>query len=130
MNCPLLLSYTNLRAALDTLNFRSKDGAMGVTLKMAPIGIGFVAGLLTFLIVWVAMLLFGFVVDFLWPVQYSSSDLAHNLYAVLRWTIPALGGLVTFIFMVMAERFSSSEVFQDRDRRAGRAIKNATRSGL
>ena len=83
---------------------------MGVMLKMGLIGVGFVAGLLTFLIVWVAMLLFGPVVDFLWPVQYSTSDLAHNAYGVLRWAIPAFGGLITFIFMVMAGYFSSVEV--------------------
>ena len=79
--------------------------------KMAPIGIALVGGLFSFLVLLFVMAMLGPIVDFLWPIQYSSSELAHNAYGVLRWAIPTLGGLITLI--IMAGYLSSIEVFRD-----------------
>ena len=77
-------------------------------LKMMSIGIGFGIGLLSFLTLMFVMAMLGYIVNFLWPIQYSSSDLAHNAYGVLRWAVPALGGLITFA--IVAGYLSSIEV--------------------
>lgn len=84
---------------------------MVVMLKATPIRIGFVGGLLSFFVLLFVMAMLGPIVDFLWPIQYSSSDLAHNAYGVLRWAIPALGGLITLIIMV--GYLSSIKAFRD-----------------
>lgn len=71
---------------------------------MLPIGIGFVGVLLTFFILFVVMLLLSPVVDFLWPAQYPSSNLARNAYGVLRWAVPAFGVLINLIVIVGLSR--------------------------
>ena len=75
------------------------------------VGIGLAGGLSSFFLLLLVMVMLGPIVGFLWPIQYSSSDLAHNAYGVLRWAIPALGGLITLI--IMAGYLSSIKVFRD-----------------
>ena len=79
-------------------------------LKMMPIGIGFAIGILSFLVLMFVMAMLGHIVNFLWPIQYSSSDLAHNAYGVLRWAVPAVGGLISLA--IVAGYLSSIEVFR------------------